>query len=48
MLGAFDWLSARGQPVGVQREPFTSLNHLPKDAVILARPPGLHLGEAPP
>ncbi|CAO0819663.1 hypothetical protein DFAR_2730003 [Desulfarculales bacterium] len=39
LLGAFDWLSGRGQPVGAKREPFPSLSHLPKGAVVLARPP---------
>ncbi|CAO0819990.1 hypothetical protein DFAR_1260043 [Desulfarculales bacterium] len=37
-----------GQPIGVKREPFPSLSHLPKGAVVLARPPGLHMGETPP
>ncbi|CAO0824883.1 hypothetical protein DFAR_970014 [Desulfarculales bacterium] len=37
-----------GQPIGVKREPFPSLSHLPKGAVVLARPPDLHLGEIPP
>ncbi|CAO0820079.1 hypothetical protein DFAR_1340035 [Desulfarculales bacterium] len=31
-----------------KREPFPSLSHLPKGAVVLARPPGLHMGETPP
>ncbi|CAO0820448.1 hypothetical protein DFAR_1590003 [Desulfarculales bacterium] len=48
LLEAFDWLSSRGQPVGAKRESFPYLNHLPKGAVVLARPPGLHLGETPP
>ncbi|CAO0821423.1 hypothetical protein DFAR_2330010 [Desulfarculales bacterium] len=38
----------RSQPVGTKREPFFSLSHLPKDAVVLTRPLGLHLGETPP
>ncbi|CAO0822678.1 hypothetical protein DFAR_3220009 [Desulfarculales bacterium] len=38
----------RCQPVGAKREPFSSLSYLPKDAVALARPPGLHMGETPP
>ncbi|CAO0824284.1 hypothetical protein DFAR_560017 [Desulfarculales bacterium] len=38
----------RGQPVGAKREPFSSLSYLPKGAIALARPPGLHLGETPP
>ncbi|CAO0820369.1 hypothetical protein DFAR_1540020 [Desulfarculales bacterium] len=48
LLGAFDWLNGRGPPVGAKREPFPSLSHLPKGAVVLARPPGLHMGETPP
>ncbi|CAO0819867.1 hypothetical protein DFAR_1150025 [Desulfarculales bacterium] len=39
LLGAFNWLSGRGQPVGAKRKPFPSLSHLPKGAVVLARPP---------
>ncbi|CAO0820139.1 hypothetical protein DFAR_1390012 [Desulfarculales bacterium] len=35
----------RGQPVGAKREPSPSLSHLPKGAVVLAQPPGLHKGE---
>ncbi|CAO0821449.1 hypothetical protein DFAR_2340002 [Desulfarculales bacterium] len=38
----------RGQPVGKKREPFPSLSHLPKGTVVLAWPPGLHMGETPP
>ncbi|CAO0823799.1 hypothetical protein DFAR_3920007 [Desulfarculales bacterium] len=45
LLGAFDWLNGRGQPVGAKREPPWSRLH--KDAVVLARPPGLHLDETP-
>ncbi|CAO0820512.1 hypothetical protein DFAR_1650003 [Desulfarculales bacterium] len=46
LLGAFDWLNSRGQPVGAKREPPRS--RLPKDVVVLARPLGLHIGETPP
>ncbi|CAO0822902.1 hypothetical protein DFAR_3360029 [Desulfarculales bacterium] len=38
----------RGQPVGAKREPFLSLSHLPKGAVVLTRFPGLHMSETPP
>ncbi|CAO0824550.1 hypothetical protein DFAR_710013 [Desulfarculales bacterium] len=38
----------RDQPIGAKREPFPSLSHLPKGAVVLAQPPGLHMGETPP
>ncbi|CAO0821694.1 hypothetical protein DFAR_2570005 [Desulfarculales bacterium] len=48
LLGVFDWLNGRGQPIGAKRESFPSLSHLPKGAVVLVRPPGLHLGETPP
>ncbi|CAO0823466.1 hypothetical protein DFAR_3710024 [Desulfarculales bacterium] len=48
LLGAFNWLSGRGQPVGAKRKPFPSLSHLPKGAVVLARPPGLHMDETLP
>ncbi|CAO0823125.1 hypothetical protein DFAR_340008 [Desulfarculales bacterium] len=48
LLGAFDWLRGRGQPVGAKRESFPSLSHLPKGAVVLVRPTGLHMGETPP
>ncbi|CAO0823616.1 hypothetical protein DFAR_3800038 [Desulfarculales bacterium] len=34
LLGAFDWPSGRGQPVGAKREPRSSLSHLPKGAVV--------------
>ncbi|CAO0819734.1 hypothetical protein DFAR_1110004 [Desulfarculales bacterium] len=34
--------------MGAKQEPFPSLSHLPKGAVVLARPPGLHIGETPP
>ncbi|CAO0822755.1 hypothetical protein DFAR_3290003 [Desulfarculales bacterium] len=33
--------------MGAKQEPFPSLSHLPKGAVVLARPPGLHMGETP-
>ncbi|CAO0821561.1 hypothetical protein DFAR_2480011 [Desulfarculales bacterium] len=42
LLGAFDWLSGRGQPVGAKSEPFPFPEYLSKDAVVLAWPPGLH------
>ncbi|CAO0822992.1 hypothetical protein DFAR_3420002 [Desulfarculales bacterium] len=48
LLGAFDWLNGRSQTVGAKREPFPSLSHLSKGAVVLVRFPGLHLGETPP
>ncbi|CAO0823195.1 hypothetical protein DFAR_3510003 [Desulfarculales bacterium] len=35
LLGAFDWFSGHGQPIGAERNPFPSLNHLPKGIVIL-------------
>ncbi|CAO0823179.1 hypothetical protein DFAR_340062 [Desulfarculales bacterium] len=48
LRGAFDSLNGRSQPVGAKREPFPSLSYLPKGIVVLARPPGLYLGETPP
>ncbi|CAO0823569.1 hypothetical protein DFAR_3780004 [Desulfarculales bacterium] len=52
LLGAFrlaQWPGlGRGQPVGAKREPFPSLSHLPKSAVVLVQPFNLHLGKTPP
>ncbi|CAO0821173.1 hypothetical protein DFAR_2180022 [Desulfarculales bacterium] len=48
LLGAFYWLSGHGQLVGAKGAPFLSLSHLPKGAVVLARPLSLPLGETSP
>ncbi|CAO0821046.1 hypothetical protein DFAR_2090024 [Desulfarculales bacterium] len=46
-LAQWPWPN-RGQPVGAKRESSPSLRHLSKGAVVLAWPPGLHMGETPP